>query len=360
MDIALHDTYYVVAQLGLNNIFYYYAFDYMLETMFLGIYLLFMFNYYLSKIDAPRGNNLLTISNENNNIPVIFNSSIIKYTNIQSAENCKEFSETIRQISNINYEEKQLFFKRLAGIIDGDGNFDLRKLNGNLVLKSIRIKLHNRDIRILTYIQNTLHKGRIRADKNKPHSFWIISNKEEMLFLIHNLNGLIRLKVEGFKKSCVYLGVEYKEANYNIEPYDPYFAGLVDTDGSIVYNYVANRIECNLEFKNNEYTKKLNLDNVIPYYKPSVAFRKSHDSITYKYQTVSGMVYLYDYFMKNRLYSDFKFYRVSKIKGFIVVRDYKNEAKDSIEFKIYSEFILDWIQYKNPLWYKVPFVNKIR
>ena len=104
-------TYYVVAQLGLNNIFYYYAFDYMLETMFLGIYLLFMFNYYLSKIDAPRGNNLLTISNENNNIPVIFNSSIIKYTNIQSAENCKEFSETIRQISYDNNGENSSFFK---------------------------------------------------------------------------------------------------------------------------------------------------------------------------------------------------------------------------------------------------------
>ena len=150
MDIALHDTYYVVAQLGLNN-FYYYAFDYMLETMFLGYYLLFVFNNYLSKIDAPllarhshspatrtRGNNLghslakqATINNENNNIPVIFNNSIIKYANIQSAENCKEFSETIRQISNINSEEKQLFFQRLAGIIDGDGNFDLRKLSGN-------------------------------------------------------------------------------------------------------------------------------------------------------------------------------------------------------------------------------------
>ena len=246
--------------------------------------------------------------------------------------------------------------------MDGDGNFDIitNPINKKRVLKQIRIKLHNRDIRILTYIQSTLHIGRIRKDKNKPHSIYIISKKEEMLFLINNINGLIRLKVEGFKKSCVYLGVEYKEANYNIEPFDPYFAGLVDTDGSIVYNYAANRIECNLEFKNNEYTKKLNLDNVIPYYKPSVAFRKSHDSIAYKYQTVSGMVYLYDYFMKNRLYSDFKFYRVSKIKGFIVVRDYKNEPKDSIEFKIYSEFILDWIQYRNPLWYKVPFVNKIR
>jgi hypothetical protein len=162
-----------------------------------------------------------------------------------------------------------------------------------------------------------------------------------MLFLINKLNGLIRLKVEGFKKSCDYLGVEYREANYNIEPYDSYLAGLVDTDGSIVYNYAGNRIECNLEFEYNQYTSKLNLDDVIPNYKPSVSLRKTHNSITFKYQTVKGMVFLYDYFMKNRLYSDFKFYRVSKIKEFIVIRDYKNEAKDSIEFKIYSDFILD-------------------
>lgn len=358
LDIAFHDTYYVVAQLGLNNK-YYYAFDYMLETMFLGYYLLFMLNNYLSKIDGTRRNNLLIMSNQYNNKPVI-SYKFNKYTDIQPAENCKEFSETIRQMSNFNSEDEIIFFKRLAGIIDGDGNFDLRKLDNKLVLKAIRIKLHNRDIRILTYIQNALHLGRIRADKNKPHSLWIISKKEEMLFLINKLNGLIRIKVEGFKKSCEYLGVEYKEADYNIEQYDPYFAGLVDTDGSIVYNYTGNRIECNLEFEYNEYTSKLNLDNVIPYYKPAVGLRKSHKSITFKFQTVKGMVYLYDYFMKNRLYSDFKFYRVSKIKQFIVIRDYKNEAKDSIEYKIYSDFVLDWIQYKNPLWYKVPFVLKIR
>lgn len=201
---------------------------------------------------------------------------------------------------------------------------------------------------------------RIRADKNKPHSIWIISKKEEMLYLVNKINGLIRLKIDGFKKSCDYLGVEYQEANYNIEAYDPYLAGLIDTDGSIVYNYSGNRIECNLELEYNEHSKKLNLDNVIPYYKPAVMLRKSHNSVIFKYQTVKGMVFLYDYFMKNRLYSDFKFYRVSKIKEFIVIRDYKNEPKNSIEFKKYSDFILDWIQYRNPLWHKVPFINKIR
>jgi len=359
-------TYYVVAQTekGLNNL-YYYAIDYTLGTIFLGYYLLFIFNYYLLKIDVNRSYNFLHINSENNNKPVIINNSI-NNTNTQSAENCKEFSETIRQLSNFN-QDKQ-FFKWLAGIIDGDGNFDIRKMNSKLVLKAIRIKLHNRDVRILTRIQNLLHMGRIRADKNKPHSLYILSTREEMLFLINKLNGLIRIKVDGFKKACDYFGIKFIEPNYNIEQYDPYLAGIVDTDGTIVFNYNCNRIECNLEFKYNDHTKKLNFDNVIPNYKPSILLRKhknknsnkSFNSIAFKYQTVKGMVYLYDYFMKNRLYSDFKFYRVTKIDKFISIRDYKNEPKNSVEFKIYSDFLLDWIQYKNPLWYKVPFIDKIR
>ena len=327
----------------------------MLETMFLGCYLLYILYYYLLKIDVHRNFNFLTIYSENDNKPVFFNK---QNTDIQSAENCKGFSETTRQISDSKGKDLKEFFKWLAGIIDGDGNFDIRNINSKLVLKAIRIKLHDRDIRILSHIQNILHIGRVRSDKNKPHSIWIISKKEEMLFLIKNINGLIRLKVVGLKKSCDYLGIDYKEANYNIEPNDPYLAGLVDTDGSIVYNYAGNRIECNLEFKHNEFSSKLNLDNVIPNYKPAVLFRESHNSIAYKYQNVKGMVFLYEYFMKNRLYSDFKFYRVSKIKKFIEVREFKNEPKDSLEFKKYYEFILDWIQYKNPLWHRVPFVEK--
>ena len=62
--------------------------------------------------------------------------------------------------------------------------------------------------------------------------------------------------------------------------------------------------------------------------------------------------------MQNRLYSDMKFYRVSKIKPFIEIRKYKKSIKGSIEHKIYSDFVIDWIKYENPLWYKVPFVVK--
>jgi len=356
LDIAFHDTYYVVAQLGLNYQKGNFAFGYMLETICLGIYQLYIAYYYLLKIDAcaraTRKLNFLTIFSKIDNLPVT-----LKSTDIQSAENCKEFSETTRQISDFSDKD---FFKWLAGVIDGDGNFDVRNINSKLVLKTIRIKLHNRDIRILSRIQNTLHLGRIRSDANKPHSIWIISKKEEMFFLINKINGLIRLKVPGLKKSCDYLDIDFIEADYNIQANDPYLSGLVDTDGSIVFNYTGNRIECNLEFEHNEYTSKLNLDNVIPNYKPSMVFRKSRNTIAFRYQNVKEMVFLYDYFMKNRLYSDFKFYRVSKIKEFIPIRSYKNDPKDSLEFKKYSDFVLNWIQYKNPTWHKVTFIDKIR
>jgi hypothetical protein len=62
--------------------------------------------------------------------------------------------------------------------------------------------------------------------------------------------------------------------------------------------------------------------------------------------------------MKNRLYCDMKFYRVTKIKPFIEIRKYKSSPRNSVEHKIYSDFIIDWIKYENPLWYKVPFVRK--
>ena len=171
-----------------------------------------------------------------------------------------------------------------------------------------------------------------------------------MLYLVNKINGLIRLKIDGFKKSCDYLGVEYQEANYNIEAYDPYLAGLIDTDGSIVYNYSGNRIECNLEFQYNEYTSKLNFDNTILNSKPTVIKRnkssmlngpKNFSSIAFKFQNVNNMLFIYDYFMQNRLYCDMKFYRVTKIKSFIEIRKYKKYPKDSAEHKIYSDFIID-------------------
>jgi hypothetical protein len=91
LDIAFHDTYYVVAQLGLNNLYFfknYFVTDYMLENVLYIYCLLFINTSYLYKLDFSK-NNVLLNSEKNNTI--IGNKSI----NTQSAENCKGFSETV-------------------------------------------------------------------------------------------------------------------------------------------------------------------------------------------------------------------------------------------------------------------------
>lgn len=73
------------------------------------------------------------------------------------------------------------------------------------------------------------------------------------------------------------------------------------------------------------------------------------DSIAFKFQTVHGMSFLYDYFKKNRLYSDFKFYRALKIKKFIEIRHFRNKPFNSLEFIKYSQLLLKFIKHNNPL-----------
>jgi len=50
----------------------------------------------------------------------------MNYTNIQSAENCKGFSETIRQLSNLRNQDDQ-FFNGYLDFFYGAGNFYLKK-----------------------------------------------------------------------------------------------------------------------------------------------------------------------------------------------------------------------------------------
>jgi hypothetical protein len=97
-------TYYVVAQLGLNNLssyFWalpvnknYFATDYMLETVSFVYCLLFINTFYLYKLDVSRNSILLNSDNNNTTIST-------QLMDTQSAENCKGFSETARQLPSI-------------------------------------------------------------------------------------------------------------------------------------------------------------------------------------------------------------------------------------------------------------------
>lgn len=260
-------------------------------------------------------------------------------------------------------EEKQPFetddaFKHwLAGVVDGDGNFDFRRQT----LKSIRIKIGVRDVRILKRIQNKLHCGRIRSVENGRYVLYIVSTREHMTRFVRLINGHIRVKVPKFEKACVALGLTYIKAPA-VPPYSAYLAGLVDSDGSVVLNPDQNCITVGVEVNMSPSVQDLDLDAVIPFVKPNKVIRNTASgkkSLRLIYQTVSGMVPVYDYFMVHRLYSDFKFYRVCLTKRFLTLRHFKTCPMGSVEQRIYSTFCLDFLTYQNPQWTTVPLVEKL-
>jgi hypothetical protein len=83
-----------MGQNNLSSINNYFATDYMLETVLFVYCLLFINTFYLYKLDVSKNNILLNSQNNDTTI-----SS--KLINTQSAENCKGFSETVRQLPDI-------------------------------------------------------------------------------------------------------------------------------------------------------------------------------------------------------------------------------------------------------------------
>lgn len=253
----------------------------------------------------------------------------------------------------------------IAGVIDGDGNFDVRSINGVLRLKAIRVKLAVRDVRIVARIKSLLNCGKLRYNKNLVT--WSVSNIADMRKIVMLLNGHLRLKVPGFHKACACVGITPKLPNPKIMPQSGYLYGLIDTDGTVVFNYPSNRIELILELKKTIYSTALDLTDaipgatvrVLPLVKRNQTKGKIFYSVRFSFDTVENMIHIYNFVMGFRLYSDFKFYRVSKIPTFLKIRHYKNEPLGSIEHRAYSKWVLDFIKYLNPKYTKVAYLNKL-
>lgn len=242
----------------------------------------------------------------------------------------------------------------MAGVLDGDGSFEFRILNNKKKPYMISITQHVRDIRILYQVKNLLKMGRIRK-KTKNTCVYRLSHKNGMIYLLNLINGEIRLKVHSFKEVCEYFNIIYKCASSIVETDSAYLAGLVDTDGSIVFNYLNNRIELHIEIKQTDYSLNLNLTNVIlfsnlkiyKYKKRNQTKDKIFYSIRFSYSSITNMLLLYNYFKKNRLYSDFKYYRIMSIKKFLELRCYKNYEKNSLEYRLYKSFLIKFFKYRN-------------
>jgi hypothetical protein len=174
-----------------------------------------------------------------------------------------------------------------------------------------------------------------------------VSAKEDLVYILKNINGRIRIKVLGFKEACTLNNIDYIEANYKIGLRDSYFAGLLDTKGSIDIDGEDHIVTCNLYLKNTEYTSKLNFDNLLGgSFTPSVYLYNKHPklkyrSISFEFKNNEKLCYLIDYFKSANLSSESKFYKIKKSQYFLEIRKYRKYPLGSIERQIFDDFLED-------------------
>ena len=222
-----------------------------------------------------------------------------------------------------------------------------------------------RDVEVLYELKKILNCGILRTNTNLVD--YHISTHVDMKALIEHLNGRIRLKVLGFKEACQLCGIEYKPADYVIEKNSNYLAGLIDTDGSVVFCYSRNVITLTLEFKCNDYSSKLNLNEAIEDCKPIVIkLNKKNQtkgrvfhSIRFVWQDVASMNSLYRFARNCRLHSRFKFYRCMQIKSFLKIRSFKTAEKHSYLHQVYSSWVIRFIRYLNPSYKNVKYYSEL-
>jgi hypothetical protein len=106
LDIAFHDTYYVVALLrGHDNQMNFHVIDYMLKTIFMFNYLLFILYNYLRNFLGLSGSFNLFLNSKKNNQTLSERTSNAQDLYIKSAKNYKKFLETKRQLFNLADQE---------------------------------------------------------------------------------------------------------------------------------------------------------------------------------------------------------------------------------------------------------------
>lgn len=174
-----------------------------------------------------------------------------------------EISEAIRLFStnsinnmNNNFKEKK-FNEWLAGLIDGDGCFQLSKKG----YASLDITMEIRDKNCL-YLVKQKFGGSVKIKSDIKWLRYRLHHKNGILLVIDAVNGLIRNpdRIIQLGKLCEKYNIPLKYP----EPltYDnSWLAGFFDSDGSISLNLVSNQVFITASQKN-----KYLLDTLVPLY----------------------------------------------------------------------------------------------
>lgn len=182
-------------------------------------------------------------------------------------------SEAIR-LSSTSILNKPKEKAWLAGLIDGDGCFTLSKKG----YSALEITKDLKDSATLYYIKQ-IYGGSVKLRSGVKAIRYRLHHKEGILFLINDINGLIRNpnRLAQLNKICLHkdIPIIYPSPLINFE--DPWVSGFFDSDGTVTLNSINSQITISISQKN-----KLLLDPLVSLFKGNVYIDNSK-YISYKW-----------------------------------------------------------------------------
>jgi hypothetical protein len=248
----------------------------------------------------------------------------------------KLISNQYEEEGNINNVSSDPFHEWLAGIIDGDGYFNLSK-------KGTARLIITMDIRDKKLLYDIKHKfgGSIYTIANANALKYQLSHKKGLIALINAVNGNIRnpKRMLQMNKLC-------HKYNINLifpKPltfYNGWLSGILDSDGSIHMNVTSGQIFLSITQKD-----KYILEPLIKIYSGRIrTISPKIEAFRYDIYRKNELFNLIEnYFNKYPLRSD-KLNRLNLIKQFYLLRPYR-DSKDIILLNKWLLFKNKWDKY---------------
>lgn len=244
-------------------------------------------------------------------------------------ENKRHYSTTPL---NQKHFETDKFNQWLAGLIDGDGQFQTTKKG----YSSLKIVMHINDKSILYLIKHK-YGGSIKDIAGSNSLKYKLQNPKGLINLINDVNGLIRnpIRMLQLHRICENYNLKLKEPlalTYN----NGWFSGLVDSDGSIHIDEKSGQLSISVTQKN-----RYLLEPLQKLYGGRIKILNSKEAFQYSIYRKEEILKLVDVYFKNFPLKSSKASRFNLIKEFYLLEHYSNlDAKKIDKFN-------QWIQFKN-------------